>query len=103
MFIRVSVMVLSAIFNNISVISLRSVLLAEETGVPRNHRPAACHCQTLSHNVVLIPILKVNLSFYRKLFWTDRGFPPKIESSNLDGSGRKDIVKEDIVWPNGWK
>ena len=36
-----------------------------------------------------------------KLFWTDRGFPPKIESSNLDGSGRKDIVKEDIVWPNG--
>jgi hypothetical protein len=46
-------------------------------------------------------MLKVNLSFYRKLFWTDRGFPPKIESSNLDGSGRKDIVKEDITWPNG--
>jgi hypothetical protein len=31
-----------------------SVLLAEETGVPGlNHRPAARHFQTLSHNVVL--------------------------------------------------
>ncbi|XP_069107317.1 prolow-density lipoprotein receptor-related protein 1-like [Argopecten irradians] len=36
-----------------------------------------------------------------KLFWTDRGFPPKIETSNLDGSGRKDLVKDDIIWPNG--
>jgi hypothetical protein len=34
------VMVSNAIFNNISVISWRSVLLVEETGVPReNHRP----------------------------------------------------------------
>jgi hypothetical protein len=40
-------------FNNMSVISLRSVLLMEEIGVPReNHRPAASHWQTLSHNVV---------------------------------------------------
>ena len=46
-------MVLKATFNNISCISWRSVLLAEETGVPReNHRHAACHWQTLSHNVV---------------------------------------------------
>ena len=46
-------MVFKATFNNISCISWRSVLLAEETGVPReNHRPAACHWQTLSHNVV---------------------------------------------------
>ena len=38
------VMVLNSTFNNISVISLRSVLLVEETGVPReNHRPAASH------------------------------------------------------------
>jgi hypothetical protein len=30
-----------------------SVLLAEETGVPReNHRPVASHWQTLSHNIV---------------------------------------------------
>jgi hypothetical protein len=32
--IRVSVMVFNATFNNISVISCRSVLLVEETGVP---------------------------------------------------------------------
>ena len=39
--------------NNISFISWRSVLLVEETGVPwENHRPAASHWQTLSHNVV---------------------------------------------------
>ena len=46
-------MVFNATFNNISVISWRSVLLVEETGVPgENHRPAACHWQILSHNVV---------------------------------------------------
>jgi hypothetical protein len=47
------VMVFNATFNNISVILWQSVLLVEETGVPKeNHRPAASHCQTLSHNVV---------------------------------------------------
>jgi hypothetical protein len=46
-------MVFNATFNKISVISLRSVLLAEEIGVPiENHQPAASHWQTLSHNVV---------------------------------------------------
>ena len=41
------------VFSNISVLSWRSVLLVEETGVPRgNYRPAASHWQTLSHNVV---------------------------------------------------
>ena len=46
-------MVFNANFNNISVISWRSVLLVEETGVPgKKHRPAASHWQTLSHNVV---------------------------------------------------
>ena len=45
-------MVFTATFNNISVISWRSVLLVEETRVPReNHWPAASHRQTLSHNV----------------------------------------------------
>jgi len=35
-------MVFNATFNNISVLSWRSVLLVEETGVPReNHRPAS--------------------------------------------------------------
>jgi len=37
-------MVFNASFNNISVISWRSVLLVEETGIPdKNHRPVASH------------------------------------------------------------
>ena len=43
-------MVFNATFNNILVISWRSVLLVEETGVPsENHRPIVSHWQTLSH------------------------------------------------------
>ena len=46
-------MVFNATINNISVISWQSVLLVEETGVPKeNHRPVASKRQTLSHNVV---------------------------------------------------
>jgi hypothetical protein len=46
-------MVFNAIFNNISVISWRSVLLVEVTRVPgENHRPAESHSQTLSYTVV---------------------------------------------------
>jgi hypothetical protein len=42
------VMVFNATFNYISVISWRSILLMEETGVPvKNHRPTASHWQTL--------------------------------------------------------
>jgi hypothetical protein len=38
------IMVFNTTFNNILVISWRSVLLMEETGVPReNQRPAASH------------------------------------------------------------
>jgi len=45
-------MVLNTTFNNISAILWRSVLLVEETRVHReNHRPAASHWQTWSHNV----------------------------------------------------
>jgi hypothetical protein len=40
----VCLMVFNATFNNISVISWRSVLLVEETGGPgENHRPVARH------------------------------------------------------------
>ena len=40
----VCLMVFNAIFNNISVISWRSVLLVEETGRPgENHRSVASH------------------------------------------------------------
>jgi hypothetical protein len=43
-------MVFNATFNIFLAISWLSVLLVEETG--ENHRPAASHGQTLSHNVV---------------------------------------------------
>jgi hypothetical protein len=42
-------------FNNSSVTSWQSVLLVDETRIPREnhvHGPAASHWQTLSHNVV---------------------------------------------------
>ena len=46
-------MVFIATFNNISVISWRSVVLVEETGVPeKTHQPAASNWQTLSPYVV---------------------------------------------------
>ena len=46
-------MVFNATFNNILVISWRSVVLVEETGVPGdNHGPAASQWQTFSYNVV---------------------------------------------------
>jgi hypothetical protein len=49
----VRVMVFNTIFNNISAISWRSVLLVEETRVPReNHWPVPSHWQTLLSNVV---------------------------------------------------
>jgi hypothetical protein len=45
--------VINVTFKDISVISWRTVLLVEETGVPgENHRPAVSHFQILSHNVV---------------------------------------------------
>jgi hypothetical protein len=51
--VRVRVMVFNTTFSNISAISWQSVLLVEETGVPReNHRPVASHWQTLLHNVL---------------------------------------------------
>ena len=53
LFLLVCLMVFNATFNNISVISWRSVLLVEEIGVAEeNHRPVASHWQTLPHNVV---------------------------------------------------
>jgi hypothetical protein len=51
-------MVFDATFNNIPVISWRSVLLVDEYGVPgENHRPVSSHGQTLSHNVVKLVVI----------------------------------------------
>jgi hypothetical protein len=58
-FLMVLFVVFNATFNNISVISWRSVLLVEETAIPRERKPPNCccvsHCQILSHNVVHPP------------------------------------------------
>ena len=52
-FITHRVSVFNTTFNNISVISWRSVLLVEKNGVPgENHQPVVSHWLTLSHNVV---------------------------------------------------
>ena len=49
---RFKFMLLNATFNNISVILWWSILLMEETGIPReNNWPVASHWQTSSHNV----------------------------------------------------
>jgi len=69
----IGVMLFNVTLNNISVMSLRSVLLMEETR--ENHRPAASHWQTLSHNVVPstphlsgIPTHNVNNSLGKNMF-----------------------------------
>ena len=55
-------MVFNTTFNNISVISCRSVLLLEETGVPgENHRPLASHWQ--SYGAQLAMICKIMIVF----------------------------------------
>ena len=51
--IGLGTMVFNATFNDISVISRRSILLVEETRVPRENHPSATnHGHTSSHNVV---------------------------------------------------
>jgi hypothetical protein len=55
-------MVFDTTFNNILVISWRSVLLVGETGVPgENPRPVASHWQTLSHNAVHLVLIKIRI------------------------------------------
>ena len=56
----VCLMMFNVTFNNISIISWRSVLLVEETGVPgENHRPVASNLQTLSHKFVHFDLIEI--------------------------------------------
>ena len=56
----VMVMVFNATLKNISVISWRSVLLVEDTGVPgENHRSVASTDKLLLHNVVHIALSEI--------------------------------------------
>jgi hypothetical protein len=61
----VCLVVFKATFNNISVISWRSVLLLEETGGPgKNHQHVASHWQTLSHNVVHLALIEIQTQVF---------------------------------------
>ena len=35
------------------------------------------------------------------MFWTDWGAEPKIERAGMDGSERRLLVTENVLWPNG--
>lgn len=37
---------------------------------------------------------------HRIMFWTDWGYRPKIETSNMDGTKRLTIVSSSLRWPN---
>jgi len=63
-------MVFNANFNNISAILWRSVLLVEETGVPKeNHQPTANHWQNFNYRM----LLRVQLAWARFEFITFSG------------------------------
>jgi hypothetical protein len=65
--------VFSATFNNISAISWRSVLLVEETGGPgENYRPAASHCQALSHNAVHLGLIEIRTLFVLEILFNTK-------------------------------
>jgi hypothetical protein len=70
LYCRVRFMVFNASFNNISVISWWSVLLVEETWVPRgNHRLVTSHWQTWSHIVVLsTPVTVLYLALHVQMY-----------------------------------
>ena len=65
-------MVVNATFNNISVISQWSVLLVEETGVPReNHLPTASHIR-LTDKLYNIKLYRVHLGIRTHNYSCDR-------------------------------
>ena len=37
----------------------------------------------------------------RRMFWSDWGRFPRIESAGMDGSDRTEIVTDKVYWPNG--
>ena len=85
-FLMIGLLVFNATFNNISVISWRSVLLVEETG--KNHRPVAG--QTLSHNNVSITTT-TSPTFVRKWYF--------IEISNIvDDKIVSTISIQNLIW-----
>ena len=41
------------------------------------------------------------LYYFRRLYWSDWGRKPKIESADLDGANRVLLVNDSLRWPNG--
>ena len=80
-------MVFNTIFNNISVISWRSILLVEETRVPKeNHRPVAGHWQILSHKCCIEYTLP----------WT--GFKLTTFVQNRQVFSKYDVINKDFFY-----
>ena len=86
-------MVFNATFNNISVISWRSVLLVDETRVPgEHHRPVASHWQNLSqdfasstpsHELDDMRMVNLSLSIYNFVHMYTIGLQTKyVDKSN---------------------
>jgi hypothetical protein len=76
LFIRFRFLASNATFNNISIISWRSALLVENSGVPgENYRPTVSQWQTLSYHVLWsIPrlsgiIVQINFIFTNNALW----------------------------------
>lgn len=43
----------------------------------------------------------IHFVFCRRLFWTDMGVSPRIDSSSLDGFDRRVVASAGLVWPSG--
>ena len=87
-----------------------SVIIVKSSGrtlaiLPRSNQPISMTPNTVSLLTHLSwpcgIAIDVLFSYYSKIFWTDRGYPPKIESANLDGSDHRVIVDSHLSWPCG--
>ena len=96
-------MVFNPTFNNISAISWQSVLLVEETGVPReNHRPVASHWQTLLYYVAHLTLSRIrthNISGNRyRLHRSNYHTITTMTAPNTDMSKGIDNLKQMYFW-----
>jgi hypothetical protein len=79
----VGFMMFNTTFNNISIISWRSVLLVEKTGESgENHWPVTSHWQTLSHNVVHLALIETRDRAVKQFEfnWGEKNIPSTAKS-----------------------